>query len=1363
MLRDRGSVVLLFLVGLAASCSAVLSDGFGGQGFVQFFQTAGVTVQPPVNVTLPQIIGLDTVGSSLTIVPGTYTGSAATLTYSWHMIGGSSLGTGTTFGPLTSGMVSACSGSTDPACGRLILDETATNSACGGSHPACPVTTSQFIGPVETALPQPQFMIIGTGLSGATVAVGGTPVTDVVSQSATNFQGFVPVGAPIPTVGNITFSGGSTPTVTTVGEGALNLATTLPQYPKNFIQNGHGVPPGCAPPPAAPTFTTGTHVWYFDGVTGGTQTGGATGHLGSAFKDPNAIFTTTAGYNSGTAPLFPTVILPGDTIYIKGGQTYSPVVNMRPNGAYSTSTGAAGGTPEWTWVLPDPSSSSPPVLAKINVTSSSDIIFRGLNTEDNSIAAGGTFNVGGTLIAVSGGVSAPAYDIHFENISGSANLGHSNDPWTPSHYPTSGGHSDGTIQTAGPYVGNTSAVLTFTGAADLNATKIYFPSGGMPNLSSSTATNQIAIIYAWPGGDIFYNQTIASQGAGPPTSAELTGISPGTKFLDYNGITGVTYEGSVAALPGTVVLGQGVYLTTNAHFYYGCQEPSTFCPSGTSLVWADQGLAYMDIGPCDTTADVATGCPTAAQVYHNPSGGTSNGTPFVNCDPLVVALSSGGCAASTAPAWNGTTRALGGGSGGAGEPILATGYMVLAPAGAWSFLDWSYAYQAVNFAGQEGSNNIDPANPNDTEGEYCTSVKDSTFRDVYSGLTTGAVHDDILLNNRVKFITVDGIDIYSDHRTLIVNNLLTDFTYQIGHPDIIQFATGFGSSESSTFYGDAAVENEGYTATDNTDLYQNYVQSISDTTDDSYSNLYLANNIGFNSLGPTTTAGVYNVVIQNDILADGGSLPSTNPAGFIKPLSGVKNLTNQSQPQFSLVANNITNAVNRDAAIRIFTVTGTGFGASLGSLTAGSLATPVILSWSNTSITADTPGAFNAVTPAFTFTLTGVGFGAQGTGSAVSLNGVSAPTITAWSNTSITGLMPAGALGTLPLVTNITVTIAPSSGGGTTNPVSATTSDNVTVSSGTIYAVSNSTAATNCLADQNTVEGNLVFPAISSMNPPAFFNSNFICGVPGNLNGITSFVGSAGPFTGQSNWSLQDWRTEISGANSPFVEFHPLAPAGVGGIAINVGASPCLQNGIDVGACGAVSGPGVMNLRPNPSFVPGAPTNLISGGVLASVFNFPTSGGSIGDQYIEMNAGSVFGAFAGLSFPPGLYTLATPADATMSRWGSKLGFTLTSSSSAFGTPGTVTVGGAAAASITLWTTSTIIGIAADNIGNTTSVVSPSGGGTITPTTVVTNLAVSGMTPFQPPIVAGGTNLGINGTPANHARQPMTNPPNVGVY
>ena len=116
-------------------CAPALAAGNRTLRFAPYVNP--LTPVAAVNVSPPEIVGLDTVGSTLRIRPGVWTGTSLTFTYSWHYVGGASLGTGTTYGPLVSGEL-----------GKAIqLDETATNGL--GSV----TKRSYWVGPVESSTP----------------------------------------------------------------------------------------------------------------------------------------------------------------------------------------------------------------------------------------------------------------------------------------------------------------------------------------------------------------------------------------------------------------------------------------------------------------------------------------------------------------------------------------------------------------------------------------------------------------------------------------------------------------------------------------------------------------------------------------------------------------------------------------------------------------------------------------------------------------------------------------------------------------------------------------------------------------------------------------------------------------------------------------------------------------------------------------------------------------------------------------------------------------------------------------------------------------------------------------------------------
>jgi hypothetical protein len=107
-------------------------------------------------------------------------------------------------------------------------------------------------------------------------------------------------------------------------------------------------------------------------------------------------------------------------------------------------------------------------------------------------------------------------------------------------------------------------------------------------------------------------------------------------------------------------------------------------------------------------------------------------------------------------------------------------------------------------------------------------------------------------------------------------------------------------------------------------------------------------------------------------------------------------------------------------ATMAFTLTGSGFGATQGSGTAtvGGVAS-TISTWSDTQIT----GTLGASAPSIEFTLTGTGYGSSSGSVAINGSGVN---LTAWNNTTISGVMPAGT--PFPTAGNTVINL---SGGGT--------------------------------------------------------------------------------------------------------------------------------------------------------------------------------------------------------------------------------------------------------------------------------------------------------------------------------------------
>jgi hypothetical protein len=845
-------------------------------GTVLFGTGSKTTINsPPVNTALPEIIGLDTVGSGLYAKTGSWDNTPTSFACNWHLLGsGTSLSTscGTAASPavtLTSGQIGS----------RIQVDVIATNAA--GSSPAA---LSDFVGTIEIALPSPP-----------------------------------PVNA------------GPAP-------------TALPVYPSNFLENSHAIYPGCVVPPVAPDTSNPLHVWYFDTINGHTLASGATGHVGDPFNSPQAIFGGIQGYGSlagftsvgpvtstqaflngtafgavqgggavyvngikqgiqawgntsieinlvppGVTPttgntevdvgLFSRSMQPGDVAYIEPDPSGASVGSLIGS-AYSTNTGTATGTVNYTWIMKDPAASTNPVLSGLTLSASAGFLFSGINYESNGATLSASKGVGtqawfSYLISITGNASAPTHDIAFENFGLSSWIGHSADPW-PGAYPTTNGHSDGTILTASPYMGsNASDPAAFIVSASANSNQLMLENG-IPFISTTTGPfTAVPYIYVWSPG-YYYQVAFSNSDATPPTN---TGIPNGTKILDINGFSPNTLinMGNVAtsgSLPATAVLNEAFFALDTHHLWVGNSTPA----------WVDQGQAYVTIGTCDPTTDHNTGCPSTL---------TSNGTPFIGCDPIVFAAPNT-CQTTTKPVWNGTTRAL------TSETIILTPRMIMPPAGWWNNVDWALTANAINFGG--GLN----ASPNDVEGVTCTSVKNGTLRDVWNAIAYGAATNSISYNDRVKYRTEDAWKVYSSHRIIIANSFTSDATYIKGHEDIIQYAQLTGPNDAQ-FYGNAAVNVEGYTHVDPNDQFVDYTQAIGET-DQVYSGTYYADNIVFNSDNPMFAGGLYNVVVNNDAFHD-----FNGTSGGVKINSGGK--ANQNVASFSLMANNVANNLSRNQSV----------------------------------------------------------------------------------------------------------------------------------------------------------------------------------------------------------------------------------------------------------------------------------------------------------------------------------------------------------------------------------------------------------------------------------------------------------------
>ena len=885
-----------------------------GFAFMHRGSSSAVATLAPANTAIPQVIGLDYpnngtttalsgTATTLTANVGTWDNCAScTYSYNWHTVNAplTSLGTGPTLTIDTS---------TTPALvGQAIELEIRAVNGVGSV-----TQRSHWFGPIATSVPA--------------APISAPWCTAVLSTDGLNH----------------TAEGEYCPIQTIDG------TAPLPAPLVHYLQNGEAVFPGCAIPPASPNTAAG-HLWYFDPVGGSTETAGATGvDKAHAYRDITALFNTTPGYSG---KLWNRVVHPGDTIYLEpgwGGSNPAGVISSTvANAAYSTSDGTSTGTVLFTEILPDPTAVSQPTLSNITFQNGgAGFLFKGLKVELNRA----------TAISVTGGITVPAHDFIFDNMRISQWLGHSNDPW-PSSYPMADGHSDGTDLTATP---------TFTGA---NEDPGYVAVTGGLNATVLTPTGNampIMGLYLWPK-NIYYNGAIAAPATGIPPGTMVKQISglnstqyvfvgqvnamsvselltatsnsgltlqAGSPFANITALNAVTGDGTTYAivaasntavqtlykwtgsawasfgntLPVAPTLANTVYETINN------TSPPIVTISGNPRVahwngatWDNQGALNMTIGPCDPVADAATGCPTTD--FPGLSHSATSNIP--GCDPITTlfgtTVPSGGCPGGTPVAWNGLTRAM------SNESLLYTQAITIVPANAWNYVDWEAGLSyGVHFAGQLYiALSPDSTHPNVFQGFTCGSFKDSIIREEAVGVSFSNTTNTLFYNNKLKYISQDMFQPYSDNRPAMIHNFASDPTQIQSHQDAIQFADsngrgnaggcGTGAQCTDMLFGGWAEENEFVQRLDPTNYFQREFQGINDTEHNHWGQ-FVATNIVIATTNGIGLNGPYNVIIHNDMFGKGindGWQPKGNPNFITSPLYG-------------LLANNAANGVSRQA------------------------------------------------------------------------------------------------------------------------------------------------------------------------------------------------------------------------------------------------------------------------------------------------------------------------------------------------------------------------------------------------------------------------------------------------------------------
>ena len=419
----------------------------------------------PANTSIPEIVGLDypnngvtaaATGTTLTLTAGAgqWTGSVITRAYNWHTVNAPTVSLG-------SGSTLTIDVSATPAvAGQAIeLDET-VNGLTGST-----TQTSHWFGPIETSAP-------------------AAPIAMELSLPPTGPQ-------------------------------------PLPVSPAHFLQcygpgtSQHAIFPGGAIPPCAPN-TDPAHVWYFDPINGLSQAAMTTagvptasqGHAGHPFKDTYALFLAATG-NGYTQKLWGNVILPGDTIYQEPGDPTHPIGDIYSSSpAYSTSDRTTSGAIAFTWILPAPDAASRPLLHRVGFNNgAAGFLVRGFTVEqyrennNNPISAGG----------------GDTHDLVFEDMHVCEWKGHCDDPWLPSHYPNSGGTSNGDATTASP---------TFAyGVEDPTTTIATAPANSTTTTMATAPPAWLVGMYIWSPGYYAPSPVVSPGASGIPNGSKVISIS----------------------------------------------------------------------------------------------------------------------------------------------------------------------------------------------------------------------------------------------------------------------------------------------------------------------------------------------------------------------------------------------------------------------------------------------------------------------------------------------------------------------------------------------------------------------------------------------------------------------------------------------------------------------------------------------------------------------------------------------------------------------------------------------------------------------------------------------------------------------
>lgn len=1062
--------------------------------------------------------------------------------------------------------------------------------------------------------------------------------------------------------------------------------TYLSQAYGNWLQNGHAIFWGGHIPPVAPanTATTGnpSHVWYFDPINGTTQAAGATGHLGSAFKDIAALCNTTTGYAS--SPLFKAAagpIVAGDTIYLEPNVNPS-LISYSCNSMYSTTTGNDGDPIVDTWVMTDPASSALAVMKNIVIIGGSGFIYKNIALETRREIR---------PLDVSGNASSPIHDMQFEGFSIAGSIGHANDSWLSTHYPSSGGTSDGTVVTASPGICGISSICP-------QDPSLLFPCPSGCSAGTTTfAGTPIGFNYVWSYNYIRPNNATSTPSSGIPNGTIVKLVSGLTK-AQFNGASTVTPTtvGSIVAstftantLAGTRAT-QQILPNDNNHSTYWLTATSPTVIQGV-YTWNDNNVSiWFTDNPSAGNTLIADGT-TFTYVASGATGtqiniGANIAATVSNTITVLHASANMNLSAST---YTNFSTAFSITYGTAGQNLQfdvssiagasANSYISIGtiPPAAPTVSQVLKAVDTGHFIWWNGSAWQDQGAPS-----YTLAPCDPT-NDAATGCPTTAYGD--LTGSGSNVPGCDPIWSSMLNSALVINGSCAT----TGTPAWNGATRTIASTEEWTFTNNLVITAAGS-------------WSVSDWS-----------GISFAQCGQTNGCGVSSADFTG--VNDGSHSQDPTQPNYYRYATFMSLKDSMVRwAQAGIVTQSTANMVMYHNRVKLFSVDGFEiYGNNRNWVFNNWCSDPTEIfghqdceqhGTTNTNAAreyndSDVGNEFYQITDPtnyFPMSMQGDNF-TEG----ISVGGY-------YANNNIFATTNGMAIdGPLNVVVQNTVIgkavgIGNQPKGEPFEPLNDLFANNI--GNGVSRYIGQGGGSTFCTTDGTTIATNLSIPQIP-VNAGLGGNSNIYCTL--GSNSPTSGT-AAGAYVGMLSWNIgQAWNSNNSPISPLFTAYNPLANP----VAPNPGfgflwfpfLNPCPQNSFPaVGAC-SPGADGIINSRPNASFTGTSAADvaaiIAAGHQAAGPNNLPTSG-TIGDKWIIQGTtfcpngsticGGGSGQFVNVTFPAGVYTRAS-ASTTMAGYGSSMGFALTGTG--FGVTqgsGSVTVGGVVA-TISSWSATAISG------------------------------------------------------------------------